>query len=1327
MQTPPAIQRRVFLQAPQSRRGFALLITITLVAFLVLILVALATFTRVETQVASNAQKANLARQNALMALNIALGQLQAAAGPDQRVTAIADLAGDKDGRQLAAGGTAQNCYGVPATDGSRGAIPNGLVGPQAGTRYWTGVWGNSDAPAGIFTKTPAPVLLNWLVSGNEGTTFKFGLATGQITDNNGGAILSGGAIPSGVGVASNTIAPVFNPSLAVSALSTSSASAALDTPTITAGVNARRAKILVGPSTVGSDTSKYVVAPLVDINAAAGAVPGLNKDAPIGRYAWWVGDEGVKARYNIVDPYSSKTDPASQLEARYRLTTPSHTGVELLSSALAAKYPVPTSTNHVQLAKILQFSQLGFLSPGVAVAEFQSRFHTLSTVGAGLLTDTQNGGLRHDLSYSLGQPTLGATLYGEKIIPKIGAVDYSPATGPKWDQLYSFYNTPVTGSGATASVVIRPQTANQMGITPVITQFRFLISQSSAPADTSCKLRANILCVLSNPYNVTLNAPASGADLFFFNPHQTSENDLGIIGICRSAPAASSGSVSLLPTIGTATTTNQGTDIWTNVYYGVSRSRLSLSNPSVATDRTRGLLDTVRFHIDSFSIPPGQSIILSVKGTSQTVSASAPRGTSLIAPTPNTINLEVGYLPSSGVFSSNYYEANEPLVLPTGCTMQYTRLGLEETWSEPSTSSNSQKVDYAIQLRVGDSSGAGELLQEVSQGDLLAPTQRDVGPSDFAPIGQTVVALYSFAFRPPGDRFYTSGIGQVWDYRIYQDFNIRAVSLDRPNILNLYAQVPCFNSFSTVDGATATNSFNTVTPVGSSPLWSEDLGSSGFASPKRSGPAARGVLFDLPRSDLPLFSLAQLQHASLTADSETGNNAVEGSQEHINHRFGGVYQQPGYAVANSYSHPFLPRANVKYTTTLKGLGIAETIKQTTFFDISYLLNTALWDSYYFSSIPQSGAALKPLNPRYQLLTDQATAAQLRQPDSAQHLLVNGAFNVNSTDPEAWKALLGGLNNINTPTDSATGTVFARSIWQPGASANTKTGTGDDAYTGVRRLSAAELDSLAQAIVQRVRARGPFVSLAHFINRTLITASTDFNPVIRDASLSNGSLATAPSGTPAFPMGRGFSGPLQSAIDSAGQTANSVSPIIKTVTLAGGLNDFGGGSGSVTPCAANAYGDRILYLEKPSVNPVFPDTSGPGGTSIDSLYGWNGSTITGGASIGGAYAPGPQGRKSTGIPGWLMQGDVLQSIGSVLSARSDTFVVRAYGEVLNPLDSTDAPLARAWCEAVVQRFSDFVDTSDKAKTAPATLNTTNQMFGRRFKIISFRWLSPDDI
>ncbi len=102
------------------------------------------------------------------------------------------------------------------------------------------------------------------------------------------------------------------------------------------------------------------------------------------------------------------------------------------------------------------------------------------------------------------------------------------------------------------------------------------------------------------------------------------------------------------------------------------------------------------------------------------------------------------------------------------------------------------------------------------------------------------------------------------------------------------------------------------------------------------------------------------------------------------------------------------------------------------------------------------------------------------------------------------------------------------------------------------------------------------------------------------------------------------------------------------------------------------------------------------------------------------------GQRSTAIPGWLTQADVLQAIGPVISARSDTFTIRTYGEVANPV--TGETSARAWCEAVVQRLPDYVNTTDPATVAPASLTAgDNKTFGRRFRVVSFRWLSPDAI
>ena len=95
-----------------------------------------------------------------------------------------------------------------------------------------------------------------------------------------------------------------------------------------------------------------------------------------------------------------------------------------------------------------------------------------------------------------------------------------------------------------------------------------------------------------------------------------------------------------------------------------------------------------------------------------------------------------------------------------------------------------------------------------------------------------------------------------------------------------------------------------------------------------------------------------------------------------------------------------------------------------------------------------------------------------------------------------------------------------------------------------------------------------------------------------------------------------------------------------------------------------------------------------------------------------------------GALGFLTQADLLQFIGPALTARSDTFRIRGYGEAL---DSNGKVTAKAWCEAVVQRTPNYIDGADDSLELPATLTTTNQRFGRRFEIVAFRWLREGEV
>ena len=59
------------------------------------------------------------------------------------------------------------------------------------------------------------------------------------------------------------------------------------------------------------------------------------------------------------------------------------------------------------------------------------------------------------------------------------------------------------------------------------------------------------------------------------------------------------------------------------------------------------------------------------------------------------------------------------------------------------------------------------------------------------------------------------------------------------------------------------------------------------------------------------------------------------------------------------------------------------------------------------------------------------------------------------------------------------------------------------------------------------------------------------------------------------------------------------------------------------------------------------------------------------------------------MPGWVRQADILKPLAPILSARDDTFTIRAYGDARDK--SNHKIPARAWCEVIVRRQADYVD------------------------------------
>ena len=129
-------------------------------------------------------------------------------------------------------------------------------------------------------------------------------------------------------------------------------------------------------------------------------------------------------------------------------------------------------------------------------------------------------------------------------------------------------------------------------------------------------------------------------------------------------------------------------------------------------------------------------------------------------------------------------------------------------------------------------------------------------------------------------------------------------------------------------------------------------------------------ILFSFPK---PLVSLAQLQHIDMTADDQ----------------FISICQQPGNAVGNSYATPFVHRKQTiqmreNYLVTGSGGDSNSTSVKTSnnYYDMSYLLNAARWDSYFVSTLGEANAA-EPLNQSITLINQSAERYYVSDPVNA--------------------------------------------------------------------------------------------------------------------------------------------------------------------------------------------------------------------------------------------------------------------------------------------------------------------------------------------------------
>jgi hypothetical protein len=361
-----------------------------LLAFVVLLLVGLASYTRIETAVAGNFQKQAQARQNAQLALDVALAQLQKHAGPDTRVTASAES-----------------------------------FGGSSSTRHYAGVWDATSSGAD-------PVA--WLVSGNE-------------------------------------INPLAR------------------TPTAPGTGTVE----LVGRQTTG--TANAVLAPLVALTSVG--VPGQagSTAATIGRYAWWIGDQGVKAPVGLRDttdgvdyaPFDS-----AELGSRIRQ--------QIALGAGPANFEPRDAVNSLLVPNLKAANQLAFLrTPGgtpVGLATLQANYAAWSPNNFNVLADTAGTGLRRDLS-------IDPSLLGASVQAWLDYASYMES--PDASAISAFPPIPaITPESIRRRYVMQP-TGVSTGVAPVLSFFGLSFSFRNDSSNTVLEIASRCVVGLWNPYTAAL------------------------------------------------------------------------------------------------------------------------------------------------------------------------------------------------------------------------------------------------------------------------------------------------------------------------------------------------------------------------------------------------------------------------------------------------------------------------------------------------------------------------------------------------------------------------------------------------------------------------------------------------------------------------------------------------------------------------------------------------------------------------------------------------------------------------------------------------------
>jgi type II secretory pathway pseudopilin PulG len=975
------------------------------------------------------------------------------------------------------------------------------------------------------------------------------------------------------------------------------------------------------------------------------------------GAFAWIAYGENQKANVTTYDETKNPSNLSDVAIAQKNMA--SHATVALDATNFKIK---PQKSRDIVVPKVISLKTLDLANDNFktndSATHAGSEFHSISVFSRGLLTNSQSGGWRKDLS-----------LWAEQTSPKAPRVLYNAENDAATGNISQFFypwvnNTPVNFNVCASWLALAdysnfykkmksldeiaslPSTNNGKGavfntyekenILPVIysVQIENALSAREVSKDQyQPTLIINPVVTLWNPYNFAIT----------FNEGNTSRLTARLSAIPVEYRFKFSSPTSNYDITTTFVKLKQDPNAKENKEY-------------VGYDNIN-----VNFGTEPVKMNPGETILYSAKGE-QDVTA---RGVS-------EVELSQGFQASKGI---SYNIVNDPII-PSSPTEEEKKLILSgdtkakisyvktnivnDIDNEPTCTTrsgtyfNNQSLQFAV-TRMSPSKSSQYYIRGFD--DLTLPQEA------------TLEQLKGFR-----QQFLSSKLSMN---RVRENFKF--IPRDTDGVINSNLNKEFLIKGSLVSGVTNLFSqYNMDYPLGGtysmeiiprSPNTSDNpsVGSNNISGliitgRTRSTGLERAVTVQFPVS--PLTSLGELSDLGLRPYGDIG--------------------APPYIkniIGNSNAIPFVRADNVSNGPSN---------------DDSYLANRILFDDFFFSSIAAK-TGLKNLYtdhvegkqklrnnnylPSNKASKDDELTSNTAYENIASKLEVKGMFNVNSSDLNAWKSILkhsseikeiphfttgGGGNQVTVTTLKTNGKQYSFSRMT--IADNKEQVRGDlnspadkEAAMGRMVFTGDQIDELARRIVEQIKLRGPALSLSEFVNRRV---EQD-----KDASVSEKSL------------------PLAGAIQLA---------LINMAKLTDSNNPYR----SLQAGRANALSTEC------GIDKDFVDAIGQG-----------------------AYAKALQGWTGDALPAWTNQNDVLRQLAPYLTVRDDTFTIRAYGDAR---DAAGNIISKAWCEATVMRQADYVSVDstkgDGADIAQAQGNSPiNKAFGRRYNILSFRYLTADEV